>query len=133
MYGNELLLMHEEPMIYKEATGNNAWEKAMQDELDSIDKNKTWTMTNLPARHKLISIKHVLKLKKYAKGEVTKYKARLVTKGYLQRHGIDYEEEFTPVARIETVRLLLTLATHEGWAFHHLDVKIAFLHGELNE
>ena len=64
---------------------------------------------------------------------ISKYKARLVAKGYVQRHGIDYDEVFAPVARIETIRLIIALAASHGWEIHHLDVKTAFLHGDLKE
>ena len=64
---------------------------------------------------------------------MTKFKAYLVVKGYAQRQGIDYDEVFAPVARLDTVRLLIALAAHEGWEVHHMDVKSAFLNGDLNE
>jgi hypothetical protein len=64
---------------------------------------------------------------------VSKHKARLVVKGYAQRHGIDYDEVFASVARLDSVRLLITLATHEGWEVHHMDVKSAFLNDDLHE
>jgi hypothetical protein len=75
----------------------------------------------------------VYKVKKDPAGHVVKYKARLVAKGYSQRQGVDYDEVFAPVARMETVRLLLALAAHRGWAVHHMDVKSAFLNGDLQE
>ncbi|GJS39677.1 ribonuclease H-like domain, reverse transcriptase, RNA-dependent DNA polymerase [Tanacetum coccineum] len=75
----------------------------------------------------------VYKTKRDAKGKIIKYKARLVAKGYVQEQGIDFDEVFAPVARIETVRLILALAAYHGWQVHHLDVKSAFLHGELKE
>ena len=75
----------------------------------------------------------MFKIKKNSDGSIIKFKARLVAKGYIQRHGIDYEEVFAPVARIETIRLLLALAASNGWQVHHLDVKTAFLHGDLKE
>jgi hypothetical protein len=87
----------------------------------------------LPAGHKPIGLKWVFKLKKNVEGEVVKYKARLVAKGYVQKQGIDYEEVFAPVARLETVRLILAMAANRGWEVHHLDVKTAFLNGELME
>ena len=66
-------------------------------------------------------------------GNIVKYKARLVAKGYAQRFGVDFEEVFAPVARIETVRVLLALAAQGGWEVHHMDVKSAFLNGDLSE
>ena len=74
-----------------------------------------------------------VKIKRNTDGSVSKYKARLVAKGYIQRHGIDYDEVFMLVARVETIRLVITLAASNGWEIHHLDVKMAFLHGELKE
>nr|GEV43306.1 ribonuclease H-like domain, reverse transcriptase, RNA-dependent DNA polymerase [Tanacetum cinerariifolium] len=74
-----------------------------------------------------------LQTKKDAKGNITKHKTRLVVKGYIQEHGIDFEEVFAPVARMETIRLLLAIATNNKWEVHHLDVKSAFLHGDLKE
>ena len=75
----------------------------------------------------------MFKIKRNADGSIHKYKARLVAKGYVQKHGIDYEEVFAPVARIETMRLLINLAASHGWEIHHLDVKTAFLHGDLKK
>jgi hypothetical protein len=75
----------------------------------------------------------VFKLKKNAEGEIIKYKARLVAKGYVQKQGIDFEEVFAPVARLDTVRMILALAANRGWQVHHLDVKTAFLNGDLEE
>jgi len=72
-------------------------------------------------------------LKRNAEGEVVKHKARLVAKGYVQKKGIDFKEVFAPVARLDTVRLILTLAANRGWQVHHLDVKTAFLNGDLEE
>ncbi|GJS96809.1 zinc finger, CCHC-type containing protein [Tanacetum coccineum] len=102
-------------------------------ELDSINKNNTWTLTTLPPNQKAIGLKWVFKTKRDAKGNIIKYKARLVAKGYVQEQGIDFDEVFAPVARIETVRLILALAAYHGWQVHHLDVKSAFLHGDLKE
>ncbi|GJU64890.1 zinc finger, CCHC-type containing protein [Tanacetum coccineum] len=123
----------EEPRNYKEASTDKKWIEAMEIELDSINKNNTWTLTTLPPNQKAIGLKWVFKTKRDAKGNIIKYKARLVAKGYVQEQGIDFDEVFAPVARIETVRLILALAAYHGWQVHHLDVKSAFLHGDLKE
>jgi hypothetical protein len=78
-------------------------------------------------------LKWVHKLKTNADGGVVKHKARLVAKGYVQKQAIDFEEVFAPVARLDTIRLLLAMAANRGWQVHHLDVKSAFLNGELIE
>jgi hypothetical protein len=72
-------------------------------------------------------------LKKNEAGKVIKHKARLVARGFVQQVGIDFDEVFAPVARMESIRLLLALAAHEGWPVHHMDVKSAFLNGKLKE
>ncbi|KAF0925349.1 hypothetical protein E2562_016040 [Oryza meyeriana var. granulata] len=95
--------------------------------------NQTWRLVPLPPGHRPIGLKWVYKVKKNAAGEVIKHKARLVAKGYVQQPGVDFDEVFAPVARIESVRLLLALAAQEGWPVHHMDVKSAFLNGELIE
>jgi hypothetical protein len=99
----------------------------MAEVINSIEDNNTWDLVNLLASHKPIGLKWVYKLKKNATGVVVKHKARLVAKGYVQREGVDFEKVFAPVARLDSVRLLLALAAHEGWLVHHLDVKSAFL------
>jgi hypothetical protein len=78
-------------------------------------------------------LKWVYKLKWNAEGEIVNHKARLVAKGYVQRQGIDFEEVFAPVARLDTVRLILAMAANWGWEVHHLDIKTTFLNGELVE
>jgi hypothetical protein len=87
----------------------------------------------LPNGQKPIGVKWVYKLKKDAHGSIVKHKARLVAKVYVQKEEIDFEEVFAPVATLDSVRLLLALATQEGWKVHHMDVKSAFLNGELRE
>ncbi|MFS8034095.1 putative RNA-directed DNA polymerase [Helianthus anomalus] len=109
------------------------WKKAMDLELDSINKNKTWTLVDLPKDHKAIGLKWMFKLKKDAAGKVIKHKARVVAKGYVQQKVIDFDDAFAPVARLETIRLLLALAAKGNWLVHYLDVKSAFLNGELKE
>jgi hypothetical protein len=102
-------------------------------EINSIEKNQTWTLTDLPAGCKKIGVKWLYKTKLNELGEVDKYKARLVAKGYSQQYGMDYTEVFAPVARMDTVRMIVALAAQRNWTIYQLDVKSIFLHGKLNE
>ncbi|KAM0011992.1 putative RNA-directed DNA polymerase [Helianthus debilis subsp. tardiflorus] len=129
----DLLLIDDEPTSFEEAVTDQEWREAMKAELASIEKNDTWFLTKLPPNQKAIGLKWVFKRKKDAAGNVTKHKARLVAKGYVQQKGIDFDDAFAPVARLETIRLLLALAAERKWLVHHLDVKSAFLNGELKE
>jgi hypothetical protein len=90
-------------------------------------------LVDLPAGHRPITLKWIFKLKKNEAREVVKYKARLVARGFVQQEGIDYDDAFAPVARIESIRMLLALAAQKGWRVHHMDVKSAFLNGDLKE
>ncbi|GJV48935.1 zinc finger, CCHC-type containing protein [Tanacetum coccineum] len=128
-----MLTLDEEPRNYNEAKLNPKWLKAMKTELESIVKNNTWKLVPLPKGFVPIGLKWLFKIKRNADGSIMKYKARLVAKGYVQQPGIDFDEVFAPVARLETIRLLIALAAGKGWKIHHLDVKTAFLHGELKE
>ncbi|KAM1823768.1 hypothetical protein FF1_025765 [Malus domestica] len=122
-----------EPVDFQEAVQDTKWRKAMDEEIEAIEKNETWELTVLPKGHKAIGVKWVYKTKKNANGEVERYKARLVAKGYSQRAGIDYDEVFAPVARLETIRLLISLAAQNKWKIQQMDVKSAFLNGVLEE
>lgn len=129
------LLLNEEkvPRNFEEAKSKPEWMMAMQSELDSINRTNTWKLTDLPKGAKVIGVKWLFKVKRNADGSIYKHKARLVAKGYVQEPGIDYDEVFAPVARMETVRLIIAIAANHGWDLHHLDVKTAFLHGDLKE
>ncbi|KAK3004468.1 hypothetical protein RJ639_018181 [Escallonia herrerae] len=122
-----------EPIDFDEASRSEKWRKAMNKEIGAIKKNDTWELTTFQLDKKLIGVKWVYKVKKNSKGEVKRYKARLVVKGYKQRAGIDYDEVFAPVARLETIRLLISLAALNKWKIHQIDVKLAFLNGFLDE
>ena len=132
-FENLLMLINEEPWSYGEAKEKKVWRDACKEEIKSIEKNNTWTLVDLPSTCKAIGLKWVFKVKKNADGSINKYKARLVAKGYIQKHGVDFDEVFAPVARIETVRLIIGMAASHRWELHHLDVKTAFLYGELKE
>ena len=122
-----------EPVNFQEAVQDEKWRNTMEDEIKAIEKNDTWELTTILKGHKPIGVKWVYKTKKNAKGEVEKHKARLVAKGYSQKAGIDYDEVFAPVARLETVRLIISLAAQNRWKIHQMDVKSAFLNGVLEE
>jgi hypothetical protein len=128
-----LMVSAEEPASFDEAEQHQCWRQAMIEEIKSIEANNTWRLVNGPPCQRPIGLKWVFKTKKDATGNITRYKARLVAKGYVQRQGIDFDEVFAPVARLESVRVLLAHAASEGWAVHHMDVKSAFLNGELQE
>jgi hypothetical protein len=131
--GDLLFASAEEPTTFKEAGKEECWRRAMEAEMESIMENKTWTLVDLPPGQKPIGLKWVFKVKRDEHDTIVKHKARLVAKGYVQGPGIDFEEVFAPVARLESVRMLSAVAAHEGWEVHHMDAKSAFLNGELQE
>jgi hypothetical protein len=122
-----------EPRSFMEAERHAAWCAAMQSEMDAVEKNRTWELADRPRGHRAITLKWVFKLKRDEASAVIKHKARLVARGFVQREGINFDGTFTPVARMESVRLLFALAAQEGWRVHHMDVKSAFLNDDLNE
>ena len=105
----------------------------MDKEIKVIKKNDTRELATLPTGKKTIDLKWAYKLKKNAKGEVERYKTRLVVKGYTQRQGIDYDEVFALVASLETIRLIISLPAQNQWKILQMDVKAAFLNGYLEE
>ncbi|KAL0319763.1 UNVERIFIED_CONTAM: Retrovirus-related Pol polyprotein from transposon TNT 1-94 [Sesamum radiatum] len=122
-----------EPKSFAEAVKCPEWRQTMHDEIQALEQNNTWRMTPLPKGKRAIGCKWVYKLKLKADGSVDRCKARLVAEGYNQVEGLDYIDNFSPVAKVVTVRLFLTIATSYGWPIHHLDVKNAFLHCYLDE
>ncbi|CAL8169979.1 unnamed protein product [Prunus armeniaca] len=122
-----------EPEKYEEAAQDKAWIKAMEEELSMIEKNETWELVDRPSDKQVIGVKWVFKTKLNLDGSVQKNKARLVAKGYVQKPGVDYNETFAPVARLDTIRTLIALAAQRSWKLFQLDVKSAFLNGILQE
>lgn len=122
-----------EPAGYEEAATDQKWINAMMEELKMIEKNQTWELMDRPNHKKAIGVKWVYRTKLNPDGSVNKHKARLVVKGYAQMFGVDFSETFAPVARLDTIRLLLALAAQNDWIVHQLDVKSAFLNGYLEE
>jgi len=122
------------PTSFDEAIGDEHWEKAMDEEMAALYGNGTWDLVPLPKDKKTIGCKWVYKVKHDSDGSISRYKARLVAKEYAQTHGIDYEETFAPVAKMATVRgVIAVAAAAKGWFLHQMDVKNAFLHGDLLE
>lgn len=121
------------PDRVEEALSDPNWTHAIQEEMDALQKNLTWTLVLLPKGKKTIGCRWVFSIKHKANGSIERYKARLVAKGYTQTYGIDYQETFSPVAKLNTIRVLLSLAANLEWPLHQFDVKNAFLHGDLNE
>ena len=109
------------------------WRSAMSEEYQALMENQTWTLTKLPDDQKSIGCRWVFKIKYNPDGTVERYKARLVAKGYSQTKGIDYTETFAPVAKFNSIRLILAISAKYQFYIHQMDVKTAFLNGELTE
>lgn len=109
------------------------WSDAAVEEIKSLHKSKTWTLTELPPGRKAIECKWVFKMKYDSNGKVFRHKARLVTKGYMQKFGVDYNNTFAPVAKHATLRTLLTVAQARELEVRHYDVDSAFLFGDIEE
>ena len=122
-----------EPAKFVEAAKHKKWRVAMQEELNMIEKNNTWKLVDRPSHKKPIGVKWVYKTKLNSDGFVNKHKARLVVKGYAQMFGVDFSETFAPIAHLDTIRMLLALATQRKWKICQLDVKLAFLNGYLEK
>ncbi len=122
-----------DPETFAEASGNPDWDAAMDEEYRSLMVNDTWDLVPLPKGRKLVRCKWVYRTKYASDGSVERLKARLVSKGFSQVEGIDYNETFSPVAKMNSIRLVLSLASLHKWEVHQMDVKSAFLHGDLHE
>ncbi|KAL3845297.1 hypothetical protein ACJIZ3_002700 [Penstemon smallii] len=120
-------------LTLKEALDDLNWRLAMMEEMNALRKNNTWSVIDLPKNKKTVGSKWVFTVKCKADGSVEIYKARLVAKGFTQTHGIDYQETFAPVAKINSIRILLSLTVISNWPLHQFDVKNAFLNGDLQE
>ena len=139
-YGNPvlevMLLDHDEPTNYEEAMmspDSAKWLEAMKSEMGSMYENKVWTLVDLPDDRQAIENKWIFKKKTDADGNVTVYKARLVAKGFRQVQGVDYDETFSPVAMLKSVRIMLAIAAFYDYEIWQMDVKTAFLNGFIKE
>ncbi|PKU80445.1 Retrovirus-related Pol polyprotein from transposon TNT 1-94 [Dendrobium catenatum] len=127
------LLEQQDPTTYLEASKNPHWRQAMAEEILALQKQGTWTLVVPPTNASILGSKWTYKTKYHTDGSVAKYKARLVAQGNHQEFGIDYVETFSPVVKLPTIRILLTIALYKNWSVQQLDVANAFLHGNLTE
>nr|GEY05871.1 putative ribonuclease H-like domain-containing protein [Tanacetum cinerariifolium] len=127
------LCSEEIPSSIEQALKSEKWKNTMDDEMKALKKNETWDQSAMPQGKKPVGCRWIFTVKYKPDGTVERYKARLVAKGYTQTYIIDYSETFSPVAKMDTIRVLLSVASNQGWSLHQFDVKNAFLHRELKE
>ncbi|GJQ91596.1 putative ribonuclease H-like domain-containing protein [Tanacetum coccineum] len=128
-----LTVSRTEPKNIKEAMADSAWIESMQEELHQFDRLDVWELVDRPLCKNVINLKWLWKNKRDEENTIIRNKSRLVAKGYAQKEGIDFEESFAPVARLEAVRLFIAYAAHKSFTVYQMDVKTAFLYGPLKE
>ena len=129
-------MLEGEAQTYKEAVNSTEslmWKEAIKSEIDSILHNHTWELVDLPSGCKPLSSKWIFKRKRKVDGSIDKYKARLVIKGYRQTEGLDYFDTYSPVTRINSIRMVFAIVALKDLEVHQMDVKTTFLNGDLNE
>nr|GEX29152.1 hypothetical protein [Tanacetum cinerariifolium] len=126
-------LLSGSPKNFKQAITEPSWINAIQEEIHEFERLEVWELVSCPDNVFLIKLKWIYKIKTNESGRVLKNKARLVAQGYRQEEGIDFEESFTPVARINAIRIFIANAAHKNMTIYQMDVKMAFLNGELKE
>ncbi|GJU10966.1 ribonuclease H-like domain-containing protein [Tanacetum coccineum] len=122
-----------EPTCYKDVILDSNWIDAMNAEIEALNRNHTWIITYLPANRNPIGCKCIFKIKYKANGDFKRYKSRLVAKGFNQREGIDFDETFSPVVKMSTVRCLIAISVRNKWPLFQLDINNSFLYGDLEE
>jgi hypothetical protein len=131
-----LSITDDDPRTVREAVNSEdskLWKKAMVEEMDTLDKNEAWDIVEFPSGRKYFGRKWLFKNKFNAQGKVEKYKSQLVAKGYSQVEGIDFGEIFSPVAKLTSIRFILSIALAFDLEVEQMDVKTSFLHGDLEE
>ena len=122
-----------EPKNFHEANSQPMWRKSMDDELKALEETNTWNIVHLPPGKHVVGCRWVYRFKFNPDGSIERPKSRVVAQGFTQHFGVDYKETFAPVAKMSTVKVLLSVAANHGWSLSQMDVKNAFLHGELEE
>ena len=122
-----------EPRTYRKANIDPLWQKTMVEENQALISKHTQDLVNLPPNKYVVGCKWVYKIKTRADGSIEKYKARPVAKGFTQKYGIDYEEIFAPVARLTSVLSLIAIVAAKKWQLFQMNVKNAFLNGDLSK
>ncbi|GKA62319.1 retrovirus-related pol polyprotein from transposon TNT 1-94 [Tanacetum coccineum] len=128
-----LTVSRTEPKNIKEAMADHAWIEAMQEELHQFERLGVWELVDRPLCKNVINIKWLWKNKRDEENTVIHNKARLVAKGHSQAEGIDFEESFSPVARLEAVKIFVVHIAHKSFQIYHMDIKTSFLNGPLKE
>jgi hypothetical protein len=123
--------MRLKPTCFEQVVGNPKWDNAMDEEMMALDVNAISELVALPKDKKTIGCKWVYKIKHNADGSMNRYKTRLVAKGYAQTYGIHYEETYSLVAKMTTIRTIIAMVVVKGWSLHQMDVNNVFLHGDL--
>ena len=127
------VLVAQEPTSVGEVLQQQVWQQAMEAELASIEKSGTWELVPCPPSWQVIGVKWVFKAKYLHDGSLDKHKACLVAKGYAQQPGIDFDDTFAPTAWIATIWTIFPMVGKKGWPIYQMDVKSAFLNGDLKE
>jgi hypothetical protein len=122
-----------DPTNYEDVAMQQVWKDAMVEEYQSIMKNDVWEVVPRPEGKSVVTSKWMFKIKHAVDEGIEKYKVRFVARGFSQKEGIDYDETFTSVARYTSMRTIISLASVLGWKFHQMDVKMAFLNGQVEE
>jgi hypothetical protein len=121
-----------EPVKVDKALEDEDWVMAMQEELNNFERNQVWTLVERPKMN-MIGTKWVFHNKQDENGVVTRNNARLVTQGFTQVEGFNFEETYAPVARLEAIRMLVAFASHHDFKLYQMDIKSAFLNGPIQE
>ena len=127
------VLENYDPDTFAEASGHLAWDVAMKEEYKFLLANDTWDLVTLPKDRKHVRCKWVYRTKYGPYGKVDKHKAKLVAKGFSQVEGINYTKTFSSVSKMNSIHLVISLATSYKWEVHQMDFKSSFFHGYLHE